>query len=121
MNQIHIHFDGDFAQEHRVSMRTLGKTLSHLQSAIDRAYLDLHYGKVWKNARMTKEDYAQALFLVPAPENGGYILDFLAETPVTKNIIKRLQEALSPAVHEAHNLAEDTANRILKCRSSDLI
>jgi hypothetical protein len=46
-------FDGPITQNNHVSLRTLGKTIDHLQSAIDRAYLDVKYKDVFKYQKLT--------------------------------------------------------------------
>jgi len=114
MNQIRIHFYGDIAHGHQVSMRTLGKTLSHLQSAMDRAFIENKYGEVWKHARMILEDYNDTEFLVQKPENGGYIIDFLGSNETTKKILDRLSKAMSPAVQEAMSEGEREAQSIFE-------
>jgi hypothetical protein len=103
MSRIRIHFDGDMASEHTISMRTLGKSLSHLQSAIDRAYLDLKYGAIWKYARLHSDDYQETQFITGISQEGGYILDFFADTQIAKNVVKRISTALRPAIDKAMN------------------
>jgi len=109
MNQIQIHFDGDITTNHRVSMRTLGKTLSHLQNAMDRAYIENKYGEVWKHARMKVADYEESAFLVEEPSEGGYVLDFFADNVITKAIADRVALALSPAVERAMHQGEENS------------
>ena len=75
-SMIRIHYDGDIAENHQIPMRTLGKCLVHVQSAIDRAHLDLKYDGIWKYARMANDDYPNTEYIVQAPNEGGYILDF---------------------------------------------
>jgi len=78
-------------------MRTLSKTLSCLQGAIDRAYLDNKHGNVWKYARMSSDDYPVTEFLVQPPEEGGYILKFVSTFSVPGNeIFNRLKSAIFP-------------------------
>jgi hypothetical protein len=101
MSRIRIHFIGEIAVGHTISMRSLGKSLSHLQSAIDRAYLDLKYGAIWKHARLHSEDYQEIQFVTGISQEGGYILDFLADTSVGKKIVNRISTALSPAIDRA--------------------
>jgi hypothetical protein len=98
---ISIHFDGEIAKNHSISMRTLGKSLHHLQSAIDRAHLDVKYGNVWKHARTSTIDRTDALFVTSVPQEGGFILDFVGDTPAGKFIVDRLVAALRPAIERA--------------------
>lgn len=93
---VQIHFDGDIAVNHQIPMRTLGKSVSHIQNALDRAYLDIKNEKgVRKYARMTQEDYDKSEFLVTAPKEGGYILDFLSEIPLASKITDRVTAAIN--------------------------
>jgi hypothetical protein len=108
MGYIQIHFDGDIATNHQVSMRTLGKTLTHLQRSLDRAYLEKKNGSLWKNSRMKAEDYELLEILVEAPSEGGYILDFFTG-PSVKPVIDRVMKALDDAVEESKNLGEHEA------------
>ena len=47
MSLVQIHFAGDIATNHQVSLRTLAKSLGHLQNSMDRAFLEIHYGKLY--------------------------------------------------------------------------
>lgn len=109
INKISIHFEGDIAHNHQVSMRTLGKTLSHLQSAMDRAFLENKYGNIFKHARMSASDYEETEFLVQEPKEGGYIIDFLSNNETTKKILDRLSLALTPAFTAAKIQGQTTA------------
>jgi len=112
MNRIQIHFDGDIAANHQVSMRTLGKTLSHLQNAMDRAYIENKYGEVWKHTRMKIADYKETEFLVQEPKEGGYILDFLADNAVSQAIVDRIASAITPALEQAMQQGEDVTHSL---------
>lgn len=112
MNRIQIHFDGDIAINHQVSMRTLGRTLNHLQNAMDRAYIENKYGEVWKHTRMKGTDYKESEFLVQEPNEGGYILDFLAKNGVTKRIVDRIASAVTPALEQAMQQGEDVTRSL---------
>jgi hypothetical protein len=107
MNRIQIHFDGDIATNHQVTMRTLGRTIFHLQNALDRAYIENKYGSIWKHARMRALDYEESSFLVQEPAEGGYVLDFLANNDVTKKIVDRLATAITPAIEQAMQQGEE--------------
>lgn len=123
---IQLHFDGDIARNHLVSMRTLGKTLSHLQSAVDRAFLELHYGALWKHTRMPQHLWPEAELLIGPSQEGGYILDFLLGNRTTKAALERLNAALATAVERmteegvsrTENLAAKAAERREQIRSS---
>jgi len=85
-------------------MRTLAKSLTHLQNAVDRAYLEQHHGQLWKYAKMHHQYYGDAQLLVQEPREGGYILDFLTDNPVTKAVLDRVHQAINDAVEKSkHN------------------
>jgi hypothetical protein len=90
---IRFHYDGPIARDHRLSLRVLGQSLIHLQSAIDRAHLDNKYGNVWKYARLKTEDYPETDFVVGTPQEGGYILDLIRDAG--SPIVKRISAAIS--------------------------
>lgn len=98
-NLITIHYDGPIAVDHRLSLRTLGVTLSHMQSAIDRAYIELRYGRVVKHARLKQADYAVVDFTVGQPRDGGFIVDLINNT--TAGIADRIHSAVSKAYDAA--------------------
>lgn len=112
-----LHFEGDIVLDHKVSARTLGKSITHLQNAIDRAYIDIKYGALWKHARMKGEDYIAADFIALYPAEGGFIQQILSDSG--KKIVDRISKALEPAVEKvladgegvATNLHQQVQNR----------
>ncbi|WHZ41840.1 hypothetical protein QNM34_06065 [Rahnella bonaserana] len=112
MSGVQIHFDGDIAQNHQVSLRTLGKTLTHLQSTFDRAYLELHHGNLWKYAKMHHSYYDAVELLVQEPREGGYILDFLTSNPITRRVIDRVAEAVNSACEQMQQAGLQNAHNI---------
>lgn len=115
MGVVQIHFDGDIATNHQVSMRTLAKTLTHLQNSIDRAYLEDRNGKLWKYAKMRQAYHYDVELLVQEPKEGGYVLDFLTSNPLTLNIIDRVSSAINSAVNDAK---QDGLQKALKLEES---
>lgn len=119
MSLVQIHFDGPIAHNHQVSMRTLGKTLVHLQNAFDRACLEHHNGVLWKHAKIPNKYYKDVELLVQEPREGGYVLDFLTSNATTKKIIDRVASAIKAPYEQSilegisatHNLAEDVNKR----------
>ncbi len=99
-SMIRIHYDGDIVENHQLPLRTLGKCLTHIQSAIDRAYLDIKYDGIWKYARMAPDDYVKTEYIVQAPKNGGYILDFFSPLKESKKITKRVSSAIDQALQQ---------------------
>jgi len=104
-NQIVFHYDGPITIDHQISLRTLGNTLAHLQSAVDRATIELRHGSVRKHARLKNEDYPFADFIVGRPRDGGYILDLINSGPL--RIVDRMTEAVDRAFREA---SQDSLN-----------
>ena len=105
-----LHFEGDIVSNHLISARTLGKSLVHAQNSIDRAYLDLKYGNLWKYARMKGDDYQSADFIALYPEEGGFIQELVSDTG--KLIINRISSALSPAMDKVLAEGEEVASSI---------
>jgi hypothetical protein len=99
-SKISIHFDGPIAAKHAVQLRTFSKTLGHIQTAIDRAYLDIKYGNVWKYARLKDEDYQHTDFLMQQTREGGFIADLLGDED-TADVAKRVHQAVLPAYEQA--------------------
>lgn len=99
-NIISIHFDGPIAENHSVQLRTFSKTLGHIQTAIDRAYLDNKYGNIWKNARLRTEDYPKTDFLLQQTREGGFIADLLGDKD-SGDVVKRINNAVLPAYEQA--------------------
>ncbi len=111
---VELHFDGDIAQDHQVSLRTLSKSLGHLQSALDRAYLDIKYGNLWKYAKMHHEYYKDVEMLVQPPREGGYIIDFFSKKEITKKVVARVSNAINNAISEAQQDGLENADTISK-------
>ncbi|VVN27114.1 hypothetical protein PS684_04586 [Pseudomonas fluorescens] len=105
MSYLHLHFDGDITRNHTVSLRTLGQSLHHLQGAVNRAHLDVRYGEVWKNARLTAQDYDQTELWTRPPSEGGYIIEFFEKSPRLKQTLTRIVSAVSPAVEKSKTQA----------------
>jgi hypothetical protein len=94
-----VHFDGPITTDHRLPLRVMAKTYEHMQRAIDRAYLLDQYGEVWKNARLTDDQYAETEFLADWPREGGIVLDAIRAG--AEEIIDRVQGALRPVFERA--------------------
>lgn len=109
---ISIHFDGPIAADHAVQLRTFSKTLGHVQTAIDRAYLDLKYGKIWKNAKLKDEDYEHTDFLVQQTREGGFIADLLGDKETSK-VVTRIYDAVAPAYEQAQQVALPEQPRLI--------
>ena len=110
--RLSLHFEGDIVLNHMVTARTLGKSLVHTQNAIDRAYLDLKYGNLWKYARMRGDDYPSADFIVLYPEEGGFVQRLFSDTG--KRIVNRISSALTPAMERVLAEGENVASSLLQ-------
>jgi len=112
---IRIHYDGDIVENHQIPLRTLGKCLASIQSAIDRAYLDIKYDGVWKYARMAPDDYIKTEYLIQAPKEGGYILDFFSKMKESIKITNRVSSAIDQALQhvktQSINLRDQVSSR----------
>lgn len=114
MSTLHLHFDGDITRNHTVSLRTLGRSLHHLQGAVNRAHLDVKYGEVWKNARLSAEDYIETELWSRPPRDGGFIIEFVENSPRIKNTLKRIIGAISPAVEKSRAQALVNAGSLVQ-------
>jgi hypothetical protein len=114
MASIRIHFDGAMAAQHNIALRALSKSLTHLQSSIDRAYLDVKYQGIWKYAKLKAEDYSEVNFLTGMSQEGGYILDFAAQNAMSKEIVNRISRALQPAVDRAMRGGDSETRKIIE-------
>ncbi|MGO4764574.1 hypothetical protein AB4120_18730 [Cupriavidus sp. 2KB_3] len=124
MNEyIEIKFDGGIADKHQVSVRDLGRSLVHLQSAMDRAYLDVKHGKVWKHARLSGvKAFQETALIVGEPEKGSYLLKMFQSPDGKKGTIKRIAKALTApfkaAQNEAAVLGYSLENQIANTRNA---
>ena len=90
---IQLTLDGSFVHDnHKVSLRVLSHTMSSIQAAADRAFLDVKYGNVAKHQRLSQVYYEEADFIVGDPRHGSFLIEFIS--PRGKAIVKRLRDAL---------------------------
>ncbi len=111
---LQLHFEGSLAREHRIPLRYLAKSLYHTQCAIGRAYLDIEKGGVHKHAKVKIDDLAEIEFLVPVPQNGGFILDLLAASnpELAQRVLKRIADTLSQAMKEAQREGSNNIQKL---------
>jgi len=110
---IQLTLDGSLVRnKHQVSLRVLGRSMVSIQSAIDRAYLDVCHGHVWKHARLPLAFYDDADFVVGDPEEGSYVIEFLSKRG--EAIVKRLKEALSDPYRQAVEGGEQEISAITR-------
>jgi len=99
--KVQIHFEGDITENHRLPVRTLGKSLVHIQNAFDRAFLDLKYiNGVYKHARMKNEDYIQNELWIGAPKKGSYIANLFSISPKSKETADRVSHAINQVLKD---------------------
>ncbi|CAN0639948.1 hypothetical protein [Burkholderia cepacia] len=119
---IQLTLDGSLVRDqHQVSLRVLGRSMVSIQAAVDRAYLDVKYGHVWKHARLPIAFYEDADFIVGDPEEGSYVLKFLSDQG--EAIVKRLREAISDPYRKAVEGGEQeifTINRQIEARKNQV-
>lgn len=90
---IQLTLDGSLVQDrHHVSLRVLARSMAHLQSASDRAYLDVLHGNVWKHQKLLRRHYADADFLVGTAREGSFVIEFISTRG--RDIVKRLHQAI---------------------------
>lgn len=111
-NIIQFHYDGPISINHQITLRTLGHTLFHIQSAVDRAAIDIKYGRVVKHARLKSSDYGLTDFVVGHPRDGGYILDLINSGPL--KIVDRMNAAVSRAFEKASEDALPFTESLIK-------
>jgi hypothetical protein len=111
-NIIQFHYDGPISVDHRITLRTLGHTLFHIQSAVDRAAIDIKYGRVVKHARLKSQDYPLTDFIVGDPRDGGYILNLINSGPL--KIVDRMNLAVSRAFAKASEDALTFTESLIK-------
>jgi hypothetical protein len=97
---IQLTFDGALVRnQHQVTMRDLAKTMVALQSAADRACLDVLHGNVWKHQKLRREQYETVEFIVGTPQEGSYVIDFISD--LAGNIVDRMRRAIQNPYDEA--------------------
>ncbi|MFZ5844837.1 MAG: hypothetical protein ACOY3E_18290 [Pseudomonadota bacterium] len=97
MSTLLLHFDGQLAKDNRVSMRTLGKSIIHLQNAYDRAFIEQHYGELWKHARMKSADYQKVELLYDQIEIGSFRITFKNLDELIELLTRRIRGAVQEA------------------------
>lgn len=108
---IQLTLDGSLIlPNNRVSLRVLGHSMTCIQSAADRAYLDVRYGQVWKHARISRANYLEADFVVGNPEAGSFRIAFASQ--VGRAIVARVMQALADPYREAREGGDRVANTI---------
>lgn len=107
-NFISLHYDGPITTDHKLELRTLGVTLTHMQAAIDRAYLDLKFGRVIKYARLSSADYPATDFLLERPRDGGFIIDMAnkGRHAIADRVYNAIARAATKAAQEPLQVVE---------------
>ena len=92
-------FDGPIVRDNKISLRTTARTADHLQSAIDRAYLETRYGDVFKYQKLKKHEYEVVDFIVLPSSPGSFIqsIEALRKSEITQSIVNKIDAALGRA------------------------
>jgi len=104
MNKISFSLDGDILKKGKPTLRVLGKTMDHLQSMIDRAWLDSKHGSVTKHAKLTVEDYPETEFFFNRTRKGSFIVDFSSDNENITPAIDQITDSISVAYSESKNI-----------------
>lgn len=118
MADITIRFDGDLVTNNRVSLRTLGRTLYHLQKSFDRAYLENRHGKLWKRAAMHTSYYEECEILILDAYEGSFKLDLGRLGAAVPDVLERVKSALLGVTEEMQNEGVDRLNRLKQTHST---
>lgn len=111
---IEILFEGEFAINGRVSLRTLAHTYTGLQKAIERAYLDISRGGISKGERIHKDDYKITDFYLEEIRNGSFISKFKECNSTLRSAIDKVSKAITDPYELAASHGEIVHNQILK-------
>lgn len=103
-NSITVHFEGPIAEDHTVDLRSFTKTLLGLQSALERAHLDIKNDGIAKHARKNDEDYEKTALVLKQTREGGFIADLVGKEPEAKVALARVYQAVAPAYEAAGKL-----------------
>lgn len=120
---IQLVFDGALVtDEHKVSLRTLSKSMHYLQMATDRAFLDVTYGKVRKHSKTPIRRYAEADFYVGPAEVGSFKIRFIAEqgADIAKRLISAIWEPYQTALENGEK-EMNAINRQLEVRRNEIV
>lgn len=101
---IQLTFDGTLVRNgHQVTMRDLAQTMMGIQSAADRACLDVMYGNVRKHQRLRRSNHELVEFIVGQPKEGSYIIDFVSEQggAIVRRMIEAIRDPYATAREEA--------------------
>ncbi|WP_244147114.1 hypothetical protein [Paraburkholderia bryophila] len=88
--------------------------MTSIQAAVDRAFLDIRFGQVFKHARLRVVDYADADFLVGEMYEGSFVIDFLSDRggPIVRRMIEAIKNPYEQAVAGADQEVHDIARQI---------
>ena len=94
---MNIKLSGDIAIGGEVNLRDVANAFTHLQSMIDRAFIDLiTHGKIRKHSRLTSQQYGEVFFSVQDPKRESYLVNMISRTEIGMSVIDRVNAAISP-------------------------
>jgi hypothetical protein len=91
---IQIVFEGDFAANHQLSLRTLSQTYTGLQKALERSYLDITREGISKGEKITDEERRATEFYLEEYARGSVIARIRESTQELSRAIDRLCDAM---------------------------
>jgi hypothetical protein len=112
---IQLKLDGGLLRgPHGVTVRTLSRSMSSIQAAVDRAFLDVQFGQVFKHARLPVRYYDDADFIVGEITEGSFIIDFISDNggPIVRRMIQAITNPYGEAVEGANREVYDLARQI---------
>lgn len=97
---IQLTFDGAIVRnQHQIALRDLSQAMVGIQSAADRACIDVLYGNVWKHQKLRRQHHEIVEFIVGQPQEGSYLIDFVSD--LGELVVTRLKKALAQPYAEA--------------------
>ncbi len=117
MGTINLHYDGEFVVNNKISLMVLSRSLDGMQSALNRAYLDLKYKDgVWKWAKLPSQDYNNVQYYISEIKGGSFQIKFERSLQWGNELIDRLRGAIDPI----YSASEKGVENSLKIRTAVL-
>lgn len=120
---IQLKLDGGLLHgPHGVTVRTLSRSMTSIQAAVDRAFLDVQFGQVFKHARLPIKYYDDADFIVGEITEGSFVIDFLSNKggPIVKRLIDAISNPYKDAVEGANQEIYEIGRQIEGVKSQVL-
>jgi ribosomal protein S17E len=123
-----VTYSGALAPNNQASIRTLAKTFTSLQRAIDRSFIDSSTGELWKYARMKSEDYNHCDIYFVRSEEGSFWAIIDSTSANIQEALSRLRvsmhdihaRSIAGFIETASQLKEDYRTRKLSLANPDI-